>query len=145
MISNFERFQKIQFSDFESYSFLCHVEPKNLPISPYLWPRWSGTFTPSPSKLLTSFMDGPYSCCFDLFNETSAPPWLPTCYVCGIFLADEILRLDKASYNSDRSWILPILIKNAGKSWQVSQFLIPKCQPRFSAPAESTTIKLKVK
>ena len=43
MISNFERFHEIQKqADSESYSSLCHVEPRNLPRSPYLWPRWSG-------------------------------------------------------------------------------------------------------
>ena len=45
MISNIKRFQKIQKqADSESYSSLCHVEPRNLPRSPYLWPRWSGPF-----------------------------------------------------------------------------------------------------
>ena len=37
MISNFERFQQIQKqADSESYSSLCHVEPRNLPRSPYM-------------------------------------------------------------------------------------------------------------
>ena len=26
----------------EKFSFLFHVGPRNLPRSPYLWPRWSG-------------------------------------------------------------------------------------------------------
>ena len=45
MSSNFERLQKIinQAYD-ENFSCLFHVEPRNLPRSPYLWPRWSGPF-----------------------------------------------------------------------------------------------------
>ena len=43
MISNYERFHEIQKqADSESYSSPCHVEPRNLPRSPYLWLRWSG-------------------------------------------------------------------------------------------------------
>ena len=42
-LNDFERFQEIQKqADSESYSSLCHVEPRNLSWSPYMWPRWSG-------------------------------------------------------------------------------------------------------
>ena len=45
MSSNFERLQKIINEAYaESFSFLIHVKPRNLPRSPYLWPRWSGPF-----------------------------------------------------------------------------------------------------
>ena len=40
MISNFERFQEIlKQENSESYSSLSHVEPRNLPRCPKLWPR----------------------------------------------------------------------------------------------------------
>ena len=43
MISNFARFQEIpKQANSESYSSLSHVEPRNLPRSPVLLPRWSG-------------------------------------------------------------------------------------------------------
>ena len=45
MTSNFERLQKIINQVYaENFSFLFHVEPRNLPRSPVLWPRWSGPF-----------------------------------------------------------------------------------------------------
>ena len=45
MISNFERRQKIINQAYaENFSCLFHVEPRNLPRSLYLWPRWSGPF-----------------------------------------------------------------------------------------------------
>ena len=42
MGSNFERLQKIINQAYaENFSCLFHVKPRNLPRSPYLWPRWS--------------------------------------------------------------------------------------------------------
>ena len=43
MTSNFERFQEIQKqADSESYSSLCHLEPKKAPKLSNLAPLWSG-------------------------------------------------------------------------------------------------------
>ena len=52
MKSNFERFHEIQKQgDSESYSSLCHVEPRNLLRSPYLGPKWSGPLRIFPSEI----------------------------------------------------------------------------------------------
>ena len=48
MTSNFERLTKIINQAYaENFSFLYHVERRNLPRPSYLWPRWSSPFDPS--------------------------------------------------------------------------------------------------
>ena len=51
MTSNFERFQEIQKqADSESYSSLCHLEPKKAPKLSNLAPLWSGPLFTNLSK-----------------------------------------------------------------------------------------------
>jgi hypothetical protein len=80
MSSNFERLQKIINQAYaENFSFLFHVEPRNLPRSPNLWPRWSGPFMfhfLEGCKVSFSVMINSYIGMFDLSRKYL--PWKKT-------------------------------------------------------------------
>ena len=52
ILVDFWGFQIFPKENNENFSFLFHVEPRNLPRSPYLWPRWSGPLLTNRTLLL---------------------------------------------------------------------------------------------